>query len=330
MTSVSVIIKALNEEAKIAKAIESALRAIAQVGGEVILADARSDDRTVEIARRYPITIVQLAHTADRGCGSGPQLGFQHARGSFLYLMDGDMELRPGFLEAALPHLAAEPGLAGVGGMVEDSDLSSIEYRARRSRQKREDMPGDVGHLNCGGLYRAEAIRQAGYFSNRNLHSCEEFELGVRLRAAGWKLKRIDRPSVLHHVHTLGGGAYLARRWGDRFLLGPGEVLRSALGKSYLPAVAREYAYLFAVAGWMAVLAASLAAPSLFFAVLAAPFAVVSIRRKSLRIGLYTTPALCLTLLGAARGALRRQVDPRTPIESRVLQQGTWFARASS
>ena len=76
MTGVSVIIKALNEQANVANAIESALRAVASVGGEVILADALSDDRTVQIARRYPITIAQLVRAADRGCGSGPQLGF--------------------------------------------------------------------------------------------------------------------------------------------------------------------------------------------------------------------------------------------------------------
>ena len=44
---VSVIIKALNEEKHIARAIESALRAVSTVGGEVILADSASTDRTV-------------------------------------------------------------------------------------------------------------------------------------------------------------------------------------------------------------------------------------------------------------------------------------------
>jgi len=337
VTSVSIIIKALNEEAKIAGAIESALAAVAAVGGEVILADGLSEDRTVEIARRYPVTIAQLERSADRCCGSGPQLGFQHARAEFVYLMDGDMELRPGFLEAALPHFAAEPDLAAVGGVVEDTDGSGIEYRARRARQKAEDKPGYVGHLNCGGLYRAQAIREVGYFSNRNLHSYEEFELGVRLRAAGWKLKRIERTSVLHHVHTLAPVAYLARRWRDRFGFGSGELLRSALGKRYLPAVAKELMYLFRIAAWMAALAAVLFAPmsinarlTIFAALLAAPILAVSVRRKSLRIGLYTTPALCLTVVAGIRGALRPQVDPRTPIDNRILQQGTWLARGSS
>src|SRR5256886_13008780 len=113
MTGVSVIIKALNEEAKIAKAIESALRAIEGVGGEVILADALSDDRTVQIARRYPITIVQLVRAADRGCGSGPQLGFQHARGKFIYLLDGDLEIEAGFIKAALRYFQLNTELTG-------------------------------------------------------------------------------------------------------------------------------------------------------------------------------------------------------------------------
>ena len=41
---VSIIIKALNEEARIEETIASALRAVALVGGEVILADSCSTD----------------------------------------------------------------------------------------------------------------------------------------------------------------------------------------------------------------------------------------------------------------------------------------------
>lgn len=335
MSGVSVIIKALNEEANIARAIESALQAIAHVGGEVILADALSDDRTVEIARRYPITIAQLVRTADRGCGSGPQLGFQHARGELLYLLDGDMELQPGFLEAALPHLRSESDLAGVGGLIEYPELPGIEYRARQLRRRADERPGYVNHLSCGGLYRAAAIRRVGYFSNRNLHSCEELELGLRLGRAGWKLKRIDRPSVLHHTHRLGACALLARRWRDGFGFGAGELLRSAIGKSYLRDVLYEFRNLFVIAGWLLALAAVLLAPiglplrlGVLAALLAAPVLAVAVRRRSLHIGLYTVAGLCTTLVSAIRGAFRAQIDPAQPIEDRVVQQGAWMSPA--
>ena len=332
MSGVSVIIKALNEEAKIAKAIESALRTVSNVGGEVILADALSEDRTVEIARRYPITIVQLARTVDRGCGSGPQLGFQHAQGRFIYLMDGDMELEPGFVESALPHLQSEPDLAGVGGVVEYPADATIEYRARQSRRKAYDLPGYVNHLSCGGLYRTDAIRQVGYFSNRNLHAFEELELGLRLGNAGWKLKRIDQCNVRHHSHDLSGYALLVKRWRDRFAFGIGELLRSALGKSYLPFLLKEFWNLWVMAGCLVALALVLLAPiplalrlALFLAVLAAPAVGAAIRRRSVALGLYAVASSWVMLAAAIRGALRRQVDPARPIDSRIVKRGAWL-----
>src|ERR1041385_5734182 len=79
--TVSIIIKALNEERYIAAAIESALAAMRGIAGEIILADCASTDRTIEIARRYPIKIVQMTHAEDRSCGAGAQLGFQYSSG---------------------------------------------------------------------------------------------------------------------------------------------------------------------------------------------------------------------------------------------------------
>ena len=96
--NVSVIIKAFNEEKNIVAAIESSLAAVAEVGGEVILADGHSTDRTVELASLYPVRVVQLANAHERCCGVGPQLGYQHSRGEYVYILDGDMRMMQGFL----------------------------------------------------------------------------------------------------------------------------------------------------------------------------------------------------------------------------------------
>jgi glycosyltransferase involved in cell wall biosynthesis len=331
MTIVSIIIKALNEESNIARAIESALRAIAGIGGEVILADALSSDRTVAIARRFPITIVQLAHAADRGCGAGPQLGFQYAQAEFVYLLDGDMELRAGFIEAALHHLQSESDLAGVGGLIEWGDFG-IEYSARQSRKKTQERLGYVPHLGGGGLYRADALRRVGYFSNRNLHGYEELELGLRLGSAGWKLKRLDQYSVRHQPQRLAIHSLLAKKWRGGFLLGGGELLRAAIGKSYFPDVLKELRYLFVAGGWVVTLFVALLLPmtlpsrmAVLIALLAAPVIFMSIVKRSVSLALYSVFAWCVALVGAIRGAFRRQVDPSKPIESRVLQRGEWI-----
>src|SRR5579872_4854938 len=100
--SISIIIKALNEERHIAAAIESALAAIEGIDGEVILADSASTDRTVAIAASYPVKVVSLRRMEDRSCGAGVQLGYQYSTGRYVCLIDGDMRLDRDFVAAAI------------------------------------------------------------------------------------------------------------------------------------------------------------------------------------------------------------------------------------
>jgi len=118
--TVSVILKTLNEEPRIGPAIESVLAALEGVGGEVIVADGGSRDRTLDIAANYPVRVVQLGPAIRPSCGIGPQLGFQYSREPFICLMDGDMLLDPDFLPEAFAYLEANPTVAGVTGYVEE------------------------------------------------------------------------------------------------------------------------------------------------------------------------------------------------------------------
>ena len=156
--TLSIIIKALNEERYIASAIESALGSVGEIDGEVILADGGSTDRTIEIARQYPIIIVQLNQTKDRSCGSGAQLGFQYSRGRYLLLMDGDMRLDPGFLPVAIEMLEQNPRLAGVGGKISEPVEVNEEYEQRHKRFNPDNHVGPVTRLDSSGLYRRAAI----------------------------------------------------------------------------------------------------------------------------------------------------------------------------
>ena len=158
---VSIIIKALNEERHIVAAVESALAAVQTVGGEVVLAESCSSDATVvALASSYPICIVQLAHTHERCCGVGTQLGYQHSSGEFVYILDGDMEMLPGFLPAALAFMQAHPEVAGVGGRVVEMNTSSLEYLARVERGQSHMQAGAVDRLDMGVLYRRGAVER--------------------------------------------------------------------------------------------------------------------------------------------------------------------------
>jgi GT2 family glycosyltransferase len=331
--SVSVVIKALNEEDNIAEAIASALAALEHVGGEVVLADSASTDRTVEVASRFPVRIVQLARAVDRSCGAGPQLGWQHSRGEYVYVMDGDMKLVPGFLEHALAFLAQHPEIAGVGGRVVELNTESLEYRERGERERRVEahrVPGQVDRLDGGGLYRRRAIEEAGYLSDRNLHSYEEFDLAVRLRSLGWKLWRLPVDAVTHYGHDAPPYALLLRRWRSRYACGLGELLRGAWGQPRMKLVLRglrELRLYLAVLGWWAVLLTlpfwglrPAAGALAFVGLLALPFAVMAWRKRSFARAVYSVASWSVAAAGLVRGFMAPRKRPQDLIPSLVLK----------
>lgn len=327
---VSIIIKALNEEERISETIESALRAVASVGGEVILSDSCSTDRTVELAQRYPIRIVQLAHSHERCCGVGPQLGYQHSLGEFVYILDGDMQMLEGFLEPALAFMAQHPNVAGVGGRVVEKNTESLEYLARQERLSVHMLSGSVDRLDMGGLYRRSAIEAVGYFSDRNLHSYEEFDLAIRLRALNWRLWRLPIDVVNHFGHDAPPYQLLLRRWHSRYICGLGELIRAAFGQKRLHMVVglQELRLYTAVLAWWAVLLSVpfwplplLARPAIFCALLAAPLVLMTWRKRSFTKALYSVVSWCFNAAGMVRGLLPAQRPASQAISSRILQE---------
>lgn len=328
--NVSVIVKTLNEEKRIAATLESIVAALAGREGEIIVADSGSTDRTVEIASGYPVTVVQIVAPAQPSCGIGPQLGFQHSRHDAICLLDGDMILDAGFLEEAMAFLKANPSVAGVTGHVEELQIENLEFARRVQRNAPENRTGRIDRMNGGGLYRRNAIEDVGYLSDRNLHGYEEFELGIRLRSAGWDLHRLDRRFVQHFGHTQNAYRLLVQRWKSQYLHGIGELLRSAVGKPYFFRMLRELNELklwAAVYVWAALALALLVGLSdkrlalvLILGSVAGMVALASFRKGGLQMGLYTVVAWFFHAAALPLGFIRKRLYPGAPIESRVIE----------
>ena len=331
MTKISVIIKALNEEKNITRAIESSLAAVEPFGGEVILADSASTDRTIEIAKRYPIKIVQLENPAERCCGVGPQLGFQHSEGEYVYILDGDMELSKEFIALAISRLDQDPELAGACGFIDEKNASNFEFRGRMKRlhEQRVRADKDVVCLGGGGLYRRASLESVGYMSDRNLHGYEEYDLGVRLQGQGWRLLSMPEQSANHYSYSLGTMQMLWHRLKGGSFFSQGEMLRASIGSGYWPRPVREIRivrYLIGVwAYWIAALAIIIIAQNVWLgwaAVLAGPlvlWAVLAYRHKSIWHGLYGTLVWHISAIGTLIGFLRSRKSPEARIASRVL-----------
>lgn len=326
---VSIVIKALNEQNNIERALRSALAAAAAIDGEVILADSFSTDNTVDIAKKFPVSIVQLANSCERSCGIGAQLGFQYARGEFVYILDADMEINIDFLHQAIVLMAQHDDLAGVGGQVEEMHLDNLEFKARAQRAPEDMRSGDVDHLAMGGLYRRTAIDQVGYLTNRNLHSYEEFELGIRLRAAGWKLIRLPLTSVKHYGHTMPAYCLLKKRWSSRYAQGVGELVRASFGKAHMVLLLKELSELKLYAAvylwWLALLSSIIfvrpwpTTAILFVTLLVSPFLAMAVRKRNIALGIYSVISWQYFAAGLLLGLLRKQACPSGKIASNKL-----------
>lgn len=329
----SVIVKCYNEEAKIDLCLRSVIAATTGIDTEIIIVDSMSTDRSLELAQAYPVSIVQLTDPADRRCGAVAQLGYQFARGSFVLVIDGDMELLPDFLPFALPLFNDDASLGAVGGrLIEMSD--GMEFQERQLRRESSAVPGEVEQITGCGLYRSAAIAEVGYLTDRNLHCYEEFELGLRLCAAGWRMRLLEVSCVRHYGHRDPALRLLVRRWKTRFFHGHGELLREAWRRPYfLKAIRRCRIGLLVFGWWVALAALGLAAVSLPWARVAAlalaamPLLALGVRKRSISRAMHSFLVWQFSAASMIGGLLSARTEPTRAIAGIRIKNHPWHAR---
>ena len=322
---ITIIIKALNEETRIAACIESALMALENCGGEVILSDSGSTDRTVEIASTYPIKIIQLADPSQRRCGIGPQLGYQFSRGEYIYILDGDMEMDREFIDYAVRKMQEDDKLGGVAGVVDEQSGGSMQFRGRQMRNQ-EGTTGEARWLDMGGLYRRSALEQVGYMSNRNLHAAEEQELGLRLHSKGWMLARLPARSVKHWGHTEATLPLLMKRWRSGYALGSGEILRAALGQPYFASVLKTQKHLIIILALIGLLLLGIVTAPVTGAFLGTWLILMLLltghrilKHRNIKDALLSIIVWHVNAIALLRGFIKTPVDPYQPVSAVIL-----------
>jgi len=236
MINVSIIIKAYNEEKYIANCIGSALKALKKVGGknEVILVDSLSKDKTVEIAKKYPIRIVQLRKGWQKSAAAVLQTGYIFSKGKYIYVLDGDMTLDENFIKIALKKLKEDKEIAGVGGkMLLPKNNNFVNKRAKRIYEKHEKESRNSGifALAGGGLYKKSAIEKVGFLANPYLYCYEEADLGYRLEKTEHKLTKLNIPSITHYGYGTNAIKFVFSKFTSKYFQGTGQLLRYYFGK---------------------------------------------------------------------------------------------------
>lgn len=182
---------------------ERLARCLASVRGipNRIYVDSGSIDGSRELARTQGVTVVELSippnFTAARARNAGlARLLADVPDLEFVQMVDGDSEVRSGWIEAGLMALQAEPDLALVYGRNRERHPERSIYNALCDDEWNTPVGEAAG---CGGnaLFRVGALREVNFY-NPLMIAGEDTEMSMRMRKRGWRLRRIDSEMTLH------------------------------------------------------------------------------------------------------------------------------------
>ena len=243
--SVAAVVIGRNEGARLKRCLAS-LKAFSPV----IYVDSGSTDGSVEAARATGADVVTLdaafPFTAARARNAGlARLSRIAPDTPFVQMIDGDCEMREGWIETARSALEKDEGLAGVAGRRRERHPEASLWNALTDAEW--DTPvGPATAVGGDAVFRRTALAEVGGYPD-DMIAGEEPEMCYRMRQAGWRLARIDAEMTLHDAAMTRFGQWWQRnrRAGHAFAESaarhPGfrrtETLRALVWGAFLPLI---------------------------------------------------------------------------------------------
>jgi GT2 family glycosyltransferase len=172
----------------------------------VVYVDSASRDDSLVVAEQLGVASIALVDDGNLTAARGRNTGYAELRrrypecGAVMFL-DGDCVLQSGFLQKAARFLEQHHDVAIVCGQRFERHPDASIYNLLCDAE----WNTPVGQASeCGGdaLVRCAAFDEVGCYRSE-LHAGEEPEMAARMRAAGWKIWRIDARMTEHDANIL-------------------------------------------------------------------------------------------------------------------------------
>lgn len=218
---------------------ERLLRCLTSMEGQVapiVYVDSGSTDGSVGAARAAGAEVVELDMSLPFTAARARNAGLARLRAvapgtAFVQFIDGDCELRAGWIETARAALTAEPDLAVVCGRRRER----FPEASRWNQMIDTEWDTPVGEAKaCGGdaLMRMAALEAvAGY--REDLIAGEEPEMCFRMRGMGWRIRRIDAEMTWHDAALTHFGQWWRRSQRAGHAFGEGAALHGGSPERY-------------------------------------------------------------------------------------------------
>ena len=177
------------------------LKSMTPSAGHIVYVDSGSTDGSVAAAHAAGVEVVPLdmtrPFTAARARNAGyAALAASGAAFDCVQFIDGDCRLVPGWIEAGRKALREDASLGIVTGWRSEIHRDRSIYNALCDFEWRRPA-GEI--RTCGGdmMVRREAFETVGGFDDTVI-AAEDYDFCVRIRAAGWKIRRLPVEMTRH------------------------------------------------------------------------------------------------------------------------------------
>jgi len=208
---ITVYVPCHNNEATLPEVLE-ALRKQSRPADQFLFIDDHCTDRSAAIAAERGFDVHALK--GKRGLGAGRNRALELATGDILVGVDADVMVTPDYLEKMEGHFQSKPGIAAVGGRLNEkfTDTPADLWRAVHMMQHYGDRPVTNPRRLCGCTMaiRVALARKIGGWDERFASNFEDVDISRRLMSAGltllyvpdcvaWHLHRDTLETVLHN-----------------------------------------------------------------------------------------------------------------------------------
>lgn len=185
---ISIVIPAKNEGNYLKLCLDSIIKALGNNNTyEIIIVDNKSEDNSVEIAKKYNCKIIQ---NKKEGVGSSRNAGASIAKGEFIAFIDGDCILDEKWFQFTKEHFYHQR-IAAVGTKICPNfntatwvEETIFHLNNRRGVALSEEMVKVKWIGTSNMLVRKEDFDKIGGF-NEDLITCEDYDLCTRLAEFG-------------------------------------------------------------------------------------------------------------------------------------------------
>ena len=210
---VSAIVCAHNAEELIGKCLAS-LRDSTYSDLEVIVCDDGSTDRTLEIARAFPVKVLELEH---QGLGAARNAGIAAASGEIAAFIDADAFCHPEWAYYLALSLEGNNVVATGGPNLPLPNAGLVERAVANSPggpmhvlvtdDRAEHVPG------CNMAYKKDALASIGGFDPIYTAAGDDVDVCWKVLDRGHEIAFAPAAQVWHHRRDSIGG-YLRQQWG--------------------------------------------------------------------------------------------------------------------